>query len=85
MSETALNPRQRDQPLPHAAHLEDQAVPHKVKHGGGAVVIALAPHCEGEGGALVVHVMQLAGCTGRLALQPCSRSSTGSCCVLVAS
>lgn len=61
-----------------AAHLEDQATPHKVEYRRGAAVIALAPHSEGEGGALIVHVMQLAGCTGRFALQPCSRPSTGS-------
>ena len=66
-----------------AAHLEDQAVPHQVKYGGGAAVVALAPDSEGEGGALVVHIMQLAGCTGRVALQPCSRASTGSAVCLV--
>ena len=66
-----------------AAHLEDQATPHKVEYRRGAAVIALAPHSEGEGGALIVHVMQLAGCTGRFALQPCSRPSTGSAVCLL--
>ena len=66
-----------------AAHLEDQATPHKVEYRRGAAVIALAPHSEGEGGAPIVHVMQLAGCTGRFALQPCSRPSTGSAVCLL--
>ena len=66
-----------------AAHLEDQAIARKVKDRGGAAVVALAPHSEGEGGALVVHIMQLADCTGRLALQPCSRPSTGSAVCLL--